>query len=203
VTIELRIKRLDTGESLIAAFESLEDAKTWIAQRPKFMEVLGVVDPKAVGEEAFAELRDAARPLDDEERAKRFELQEGELEESRAHDVKESERWLSGQAAAAPESDPDPDPASLPPAEPDALMLVRWRKGRPLANVGDNRPVPDRVRTVVDVWIAERNKWLHPQRRHVGEAELEVWPEDVPSGDEADRIEDGASYSQLPGWADG
>ncbi len=202
MTVGLKIKRIDTRELLIAEFESLEDAKTWVAERPDMVEVLGVVDPKAVGEAAFHELREATRPLDASELARRHQAMEAALAEMRENDERESApSGLVGHMSAAP-VEPVPDPSSLPDAEPDAVMVVRWQQGAPMANVGDRRPIPSEVRTAVDAWVEERNRWLRPKRTHVGRAELHVQPGDLPADEEAERVHSGASYSQLPGWPD-
>ncbi len=198
----LRIKRIETQESLIAEFESLEDAKTWVAQRPDMVEVLGVVDPKAVGQAAFNEIRDATRPLDAAELAGRDEAREAQLAQMREADERESARTgLAGRMRLAP-PEPPPDPSSLPEGVPTEVMVIRWQKGAPIANVADRRPIPAEVRDAVDVWIAQRNKWLHAKRMHVGRAELRVRPGELSGAGEAERIEMGASYSQLPGWSD-
>ena len=200
MTIGLRIKKIDTQEHLIAEFDSLEDAKTWVAERPHMIEVLGVVDPRAVGEAAFLELRNAVRPLDDDERELRHQAAEERLAQMRAADIRES----APRPVAAPQmvsTDPDPDPASLPDAAPNAIMVIRWRKNAPMANISDNRPITPAARAAVEAWIAERNQWLHPKRTHVGEAELDVWPGELPEP-ENERVEQGARYNQLPGWAD-
>ena len=200
MTIELRIKNIETQEVLIAELESLEDAKAWVAERPHMIEVLGVVDPRAVGEAAFEELRAAVRPLDDDERESRHRAAEERLARMREADVRESApRRAEPQPMVSTE--PNPDPATLPDAEPNALMTIRWRKGAPMANIADNRPITPAARAAVDAWIAERNEWLHPKRSHVGEAELYVWPGELPEP-ETDRVQDGARYNQLPGWAD-
>lgn len=200
MTVGLRIKRIDTQESMIAEFESLEDAKTWVAERPDMVEVLGVVDPKATGEAVFREIRDATRPLDAAEVAGRHEARETALAQMREADKRESApTGLSGRMQpAAPE--PAPDPSSLPEGESGAVMVIRWQKRAPMANVADRRPIPAEVREAVDAWIIERNTWLHPKRTHVGRADLRVQPGEMSEAEEAERIDAGASYSQLPGW---
>ena len=200
MTVGLRIKRIDTQESLIAEFESLDDVMMWVAERPDMIEVLGVVDPKALGETAFYKLRDATRPLDAAELAKRDEAREALRAQIREADERESApTGLAGRMRLAP-PEPAPDPSSLPEAEPGEVMVIRWQKGAPIANIADRRPIPPEVRQAVDAWVTERNKWLHPKRTHVARAELRVRPGELAEGEEAERIETGASYSQLPGW---
>ncbi|MGH1344286.1 MAG: hypothetical protein ACRBN8_22195 [Nannocystales bacterium] len=200
MTVGLKIKRIDTQESLIAEFESLEDAKTWVAQRPEMVEVLGVVDPKAVGEAAFRELRDATRPLDAEELAGREQARETLLAQMREADERESApRGLAGRMGQTP-PEPPPDPSSLPGAPASAVMVIRWQQGASMANIVDNRPIPSEVREAVEAWVSERNKWLHAKRTHVGRAELRVRPGELSANDAGERVEPGASYSQLPGW---
>lgn len=200
VPIELRIKRIETGELLIAEFESFEDAKTWAAERPDMIEVLGVVDPKAVGEAAFRELQEATRPLDRAETDRRHEAMEADLARMREADERESlVAGLVGRIEpSAPE--PAPDPSSLPDAEPDAVMVIRWQYKVPMANISDNRPISPVVRAAVQAWVAERNEWLHPKRAHVGRVELRVRPGEMSTDEEAERIEPVARFSELPGW---
>ncbi len=200
MTVGLRIKRLETQESLIAEFESFEDAMTWVAERPDMVEVLGVVDPKALGENAFYKLRDATRPLDPAELAMRDKAREALRAQMREADERESApTGLAGRMRWAP-PEPAPDPLSLPEAEPGEVMVIRWQKGAPMANIADSRPIPPEVRQAVDAWIAERNQWLHPKRTHVGRAELRVRPGELPESEQDERVEMGASYSQIPGW---
>lgn len=200
--VGLRIKRIDTQESLIAEFESLEDAMTWVAERPDMVEVLGVVDPKALGETAFYKLRDATRPLDEAELAGRDAARETQRVRMREADERESARTGSAGGLRLAPPEPAPDPSSLPEAEPGDVMVIRWQKGAPMANIADSRPIPPEVRRAVDTWIAERNTWLHPKRSHVGRAELRVQPGELSEAQEGERVETGASYSQLPGWAE-
>ena len=200
MTVGLRIKRIDTQESLIAEFESLEDAKAWVAERPDMVEVLGVVDPKAMGEAAFREIRDATRPLDAAEVVGRDEAMAARLAQMREADEREGAPTGLGGRMQPTQPEPPPDPSSLPEAQPGAVMVIRWQAGAPIANIADRRPIPAEVRKAVDAWITERNKWLHPKRTHVGQAELRVRPGELSDAEEAERIETGASYSQLPGW---
>lgn len=200
--IELRIKRIKTRESLIAEFESLDDAKTWVAERPDMVEVLGVVDPKAVGEAAFRELQEATRPLDRAELDARHEAMEADLARMREADERESLTVGLVGRASAPTPEPAPDPSSLPDAEPNAMMVIRWQHRAPMANIADNRPIPSVLRDAVEAWVAERNEWLHPKRSHVGRVELRVRPGPLSADQEAERIEPVARFTELPGLPD-
>ena len=122
--VGLRIKRIDTQESLIAEFESLDDAMTWVADRPDMVEVLGVVDAKALGETAFYKLRDAIRPLDEAELAGRDAARETLRAQIREADERESARIESAGGLRLAPPEPAPDPSSLPGGRPGPRSLL-------------------------------------------------------------------------------
>ena len=55
---------------------------------------------------------------------------------------------------------------------------------------------------LVEAWVAERNSWVHRRGQYLVDAQLLVWPGPVPSGDEADRIEQGGQFNVLFGDPD-
>lgn len=185
--VELRVKKLDTGETMVAAFESLHDVETWLMERPKFIEVLGVAVPQDLDEEIEAKLRRLMRPLDDEEKARRDQEYEERLAAIEAQTAEENR-----QARAASRTGEIPKPGDL--------MVVGWHEGQGFQNLVDDRAVPVIVQEALKAWVAERNEWLHPKRMHVGAAQISIWPEAVPDGKE--RIEPGGEFSAVPGFAD-
>jgi len=189
VVIELLVRKIDTGERLVAAFESLHDVRTWLTERPKFMEVLRVQKPADLDEDTERALRAVMRPLDDEEVARKDAVFAHVTAEVEARNLLENE---AAHAAMPP----------TPEAEPSDIMTIAWREGQPMRNIGDSRPIPDVVRIAVEAWITERNSWLHPRRQHIGEAELRVSPAGPTRSHEAERVEPGANFITYPGFAE-
>lgn len=174
--VELEIRRMQSGEVMVAQFPDAGAAAAWLCERPRFVEVLRLctwLHPELEGR-----LRAVMRPLDDEERARRIVL-EGEAEARRA--LRQREAY-----AAASEADNDPD----------RLMVIRWQRTRGLSleDELDTRAIPDRVRQVVLEWIAERDAWVFERGEQVAAACLCVWPGPVPSGIESERIEPGGQF---------
>ncbi|HLT35849.1 MAG TPA: hypothetical protein VK034_06175, partial [Enhygromyxa sp.] len=69
MAVQLKIRDLQTGKAQIAEFERVDDAVTWLAERPRFVEVLGPPQRSSIAAADEQRMRAAMRPLDDEERA--------------------------------------------------------------------------------------------------------------------------------------
>jgi hypothetical protein len=61
--VRLKIRRMKTNETLVAEFEDLDDAETWLRERPQFVDVIGTIG--ALGDADDERLRTALRPFDD------------------------------------------------------------------------------------------------------------------------------------------
>ncbi len=189
--IEMKVRRMKTGETLVAQLESFEDAATWLGERPEFTEVLGVLSQDLTSEQ-HQELKAALRPYSaDEQRM----IDDADREAAIAIKAR-----LERDATEAKETKRAHAEAQLK-ADPRRPMSVRWELegGLSVSDSYDPREVNDVMRAAVDAWIAERNTWVVDRGLRVVEATLTVYPGPVPSGDEADRIVPGGQF--VPGPA--
>lgn len=193
MSVQLKIRRLKTGETLVAEFESLEDAETWLRERPAFVDVLGTVSELSPAEDG--RLRLAMRPLDEEERA--FASKQDRDAEAAARAALEREQAAAKEAMAARAE-------AAKNADPDRPMHVAWDREQGFSNAdeADPRPVPEKVREAVKAWVAERDSWVHPRDQYVATANLVVWPGSIPGGgSEDERIHPGGQFTTLSGMA--
>lgn len=186
--IELKIRRLKTGETLIACFESESDAILWLTARPSFVDVLGVADPN-LDPEISERLRKAMRPLDADERAF-IKEEERQLEAARLAAEKEAE-----ELAVRKREERRQAAQSLGPDDP---MVIAWTRdgGITKADPDDPREITEAARRVVEAWIAERATWVSPPKA-LGEVLVTVWPGKVPSGAESERIHPGGTFQTV------
>lgn len=182
--VQLKIRRLESNETLIAEFESLDDAETWLKERPHKVDVLGAL---GVDEAASMRLREAMRPLDADEKAL---VEAGEIRAAAAARVQIEAEQKAHQEEIARRREQAAD------ADPARPMAVAWEleQGCRNADAGDPRPVPEVVVEAVEAWVAERNSWVHPRGQHIHSANVMVWPGPIPGGDEADRIHPGGQF---------
>lgn len=175
-TIEFNIRNLETGEVVCAEFPDVEAAHAWLVERPAFTQVLRLVTPLAP--EIEARLREAMRPLDEDERAVMLQAEE----------AVQAERFAEiARLQAANEAEPK---------DPNRPMTLRWTIGTGLtmSDGSDDREITDAARTAVLAWIAERDTWVEDRGERVAAASVSVWPGPVPGGNEADRIPPGGTF---------
>ncbi len=172
--LDLQTRDLKSGERSPKTFESVEDAKKWLADRPKYTEVLGVAS-QHVPAEVNNELRAAMRPLDAEE--KLLEQQLVAAEDAAAE--KRAEERRKRELAEAEKQQEE-----LKNADPNRPMEVRYlyNRGVQLVEQGDTREINDDVKRAVAAWIDERNEWVASRDQIVGDARLQVWPGPLPAG---------------------
>ena len=187
--VQLKIRRLESDETLIAEFERIEDAETWLRERPKHVAVLGTIglDP-----ELGDRLRDAMRPLDAEEEAR---IEELDLRVNAAIErAMEREKELAQAEIQARRE-------QLADADPERPQALTWEHGHGCRNsdAADLRPIPSDALAAIEAWVAERDTWVHPRGQYIASAELVVWPGPIPSGDEADRVHPGGQFTALSG----
>jgi len=177
--IEFNIRDLKTGEVVCAEFPDLATAQTWLEDRPAFTQVLRLVT--TLEPQTEARLREAMRPLDEQERA--FMLE--------AEQAAEAERMA--ELARLQEIKDNT------PKDPNRPMTLRWTlsTGLTVADASDDREITDAARTAVLAWIAERDTWVEGRGQRVAAASVSVWPGPIPSGNEADRIPPGGTF--VPG----
>ncbi|MCA9682097.1 MAG: hypothetical protein KC457_07860 [Myxococcales bacterium] len=185
--LQLKIRRLQSGETLIAEFESVADAETWLRERPKFVDVLGTVG--GLGESVDKRLRAAMRPFDDDELG--LVAQQDAIAAESVRRAMEREQEAAERAMEEREQE-------LANADPGRLMHVAWdhESGMHNGEAGDTREIPAVVREAVLAWVAERNTWVHPRGQFIATANLMVWPGSLPRGEE-DRIQPGGQFTTL------
>lgn len=174
--IEFNIRDLKTGEVVCAEFPDLATARAWLVERPAFTQVLRLVT--AVAPETEAQLREAMRPLDDEERAVMLEAED------------------SARADHAAELAALQEAKDATPKDPNRPMTLQWalRTGLSKSDASDDREITDAARTAVLAWIAERDTWVEDRGQRVAAASVSVWPGPIPGGNEADRVPPGGTF---------
>ncbi|AKT38727.1 hypothetical protein [Chondromyces crocatus] len=182
--IDLQVRDLDTGDRSIASFPSEEEAITWLNDRPRFQEVMGVA-MTGLAHEIDARLRAALRPLDDEEREKAQALETKALEDAQ----KRAEEAQKREQATA-----EAHRAALASAPPDRPMEIRYRYDRDLelVDVNDTRPITPEAREAVLAWVAEREEWVRGRGQTVGEARVTVYPAGIPAQARGERVRTGS-----------
>ncbi len=180
--LDLRLRNLETGELLIASFESEQDVAAWLVDRPPFMEVLGLktdIEDPTIHERLKAMVRpfDAAEleqlaAIEEREQQARTEMQQAEL--LRAKQEEEARR------------------VALRAADPNRVMKVYWSQkgGVEHEDRADERAITDEAREAVLAWVAERNEWVADRGQIVAEAKVWVWPAKLPKPT-SDRVQGG------------
>ncbi len=177
---DLQLRDLKTGNTSRKTFESVDEAKAWLADRPRYTDVMGIASHH-VPRETSDELRAAMKPLDDEEKALDDALREAR---EKAVEQAAQERARAEAAEAARHM------AAQASADPKRPMELRWtyKDGLSIADAADTREIPQVVREAVDAWVAERNTWVESRNQVVGDARLRAWPSDIPEGKGDERI---------------
>lgn len=174
--IEFNIRDLKTGEVVCAEFPDLATAQTWLVDRPAFTQVLRLVT--SVTPEIEAGLRDAMRPLDEEERAVMVKAEEAAAAEHAA-EVAQLQKIKDST-----------------PKDPNRPLVLQWAIGTGLtmSDASDDREITDVARTAVLAWIAERDTWVEGRGQRVAAASVSVWPGPIPGGNESERIPPGGTF---------
>jgi hypothetical protein len=172
---QIKVRNLETDETLIATLDSYDDALTWLGDRPHMMEVITVLSD--VSPKQMRELKEAMRPYDEEE-STHFAHRAAEMAEAvRAMREAEEERARVEEERAREEARS---------ADPDRPMKVRWTLEEGCANsdVFDERVVTKAAEEAILAWVQERNGWVADRGQMVAEAEVEVYPNALPPGQE-------------------
>ena len=176
--ITLRVRDLRSGSLGSVSFETSDEAMAWLRERPKLVDVLGVVGP-AISHETDMALRAALRPLDEEERAAEDLL--------RAQDEQRALASAVEQRAAAAQEVAGKNEAGADPNRPMSLRY-RFNAGLSVAEATDPRAITTEAREAALAWIAERESWVHDRGQCVGEASLQVWPGPLPEKARGERV---------------
>jgi len=182
MTLVLKIRNLETGESGIVSVEAEEDLHTWLRERPRFVSIIGLVTK--VPEEVSTRLRASMRPLDAEERALIEKAEAEAMETARARADEERKRAEANAAERRKEALT---------ADPKRPMKVRWTYdgGLEHADKEDPRPITPEAQAAVLAWIAERNDWVKDRGQMVGDATVTVWPGELPASAQGERVQQG------------
>jgi hypothetical protein len=188
--IEMKVRRMDTGETLVAELGSFADAVAWLEERPEGTEVLGVLS-KDLSPEQHQALRASLRPYSASERRliAAADRRAGEAIAARlAEETKLAARRMREHAEAQRRADPN------------RPMDLRWdlTEGLSKADPYDPREITDAVKQAVVAWVAERGTWVEGRGQQVVEATLQAYPGPVPGGDEADRVVPGGQFVAGP-----
>jgi len=192
MAVQLKIRDIRTGAAQIAEFESVEDTLIWLAARPRFIEVLGPSHETSLAAADEERMREALRPLDAEEKSAQAGQKQRDAAAVREVMAKEQAR-ADAQLEAMRDQNRD--------ADPNRPMHVTWELGKGCRNAdpADEREVTAAARVAIEVWVAERNEWVHPRGKYLIDAHLMVWPGPIPSGDESERVERGGQFNVLFG----
>ena len=184
--LDLRVRDLKTGETLNAMFESEADALTWLADRPPFMEVLGVAT-HGLPKDLYATLRSAARPLDAAEAAMSAKIEADEEATMRKAD--DELRRLEQEEAVAHRA------AQLT-ADPDRPMAIEWTVDGDMhiTDSADPRTITEAARSAVLAWVRERDEWVRDRGQIVGEASVSVYPGALPASAGGARVLPGGQF---------
>lgn len=172
--LDLQIRDLKSGNRSPKPFDSVDAAKAWLKDRPKFTEVLGIASHH-VPPEVSNELKACSRPLDEEEKLLVRELDAAE----EAAMKKRAEERMKKELAEAEKQRKD-----LKDADPNRPMDVRYTYSDGLTNANsmDPREITDAIREAADAWVAERNTWVESRNQVVGDAKLQIYPNELPDG---------------------
>jgi len=172
--VTLRLRELGDGSGKTLEHESIEAAIAWLGARPRFTEVLGVVF-EGISREDNDRMRQAMRPLDDEEKAKVHALDEKDAaERARRADERRKEAEEGTQRMREEAKN----------ASPNRPMELRYRFDSPdLAKTDqyDDRMITAEAIAAVMAWVKEREEWVESRGQTVGEAKVTVYPNEVPA----------------------
>jgi len=177
VKIDLQLRDLNTGNSTHRAFDTADECEDWLKDRPKFSEVLGMRSQN-VPAQVNDRLKAACRPLDAEEATLAKQLDQA-LEAAR-HAAAEARRKEEADAAEKHRKE-------MSNLSPDAPMTLRYLfdKGVATADANDTRTPSETCLAAVREWVEERNSWVEGRGQVVGDANVEVYPGQLPDGVES------------------
>lgn len=181
---QIKVRNLETDETLIATLDTYEDAVTWLGERPHLVEVVTVLSD--VSPKQMRELKEAMRPYDEEE--------QGHLAKRTAQ-MAEALRAMREAETAHAKAEEERARDAARSADPSRPLKVRWtiEEGCANADAFDERPVSAAAERAVVAWVHERDAWVADRGQFVAEAELEVYPHEVPEGQ--DRVVRGGRFT--------
>lgn len=178
---EVKVRNLKTGETLVASMADAEQCIAWLEERPPFIEILTVLSDVSPAESK--RMKDAMRPYDSVERELKAKY-DAELEAALQQRYQEEMALIEKGDLGGDDAD----------ADPNRPLAVKYEIDEGFTVVDDSRPLTDAARAACVAWVKERNAWVEGKGQMVGEAHLEVWPNDVPEGDEDKRVLEGGRF---------
>jgi hypothetical protein len=177
---------MKSGETLIAEFENADDCRSWLKDRPQFIEVLGVTSsdvPHALQDE----LRKLMRPVDEEERVFEAKAEAKYQAELESFAEKEKERRAAELEAYK---------ESMKTADPARPLQATWNRedGVKVSDPYDPREVTEAAREAVVAWVRERDTWVERRNQIVDSATVQVYPLDLPEDAES-RVLHGGQFT--------
>ena len=179
---EVKVRNLETGEMLVASMPDCDTCIEWLRERPQNIEIVSVLSDVSPAESR--RLKEAMRPYDDGELA----LKEAYDRKAHAAAMEQYGKELEIIEGLQKDSKDDSD------LDPDRPLSVRYEVDGGLTVVDDTRKITEAAKKACLAWIEERNAWVKDKGQLVGEAHLEVWPNDVPEGDESKRVLEGGRF---------
>jgi len=155
----------------------------WLRERPKNMEIVSVLSETSPAERE--RLKDAMRPYDKEELALKAEFDRKTAAAAAQAYGAELEMIENAQALSKSE---------LAALDPNRPMSVKYEVDEGLTVVEDDRELTEAARAACLAWVDERNEWVKSKDQIIGEAHLEVWPNECPDGDESKRMLEGSRF---------
>lgn len=171
MNFDLNVRDLQKDLEGTQTFESVDAAKAWLEDRPKFIQVLGVASLH-ISKEVGKELRACMRPLDEDER---------QLKEQLATNAEEAARQ---RAKAMLQAEAERHRVEMASADPNRPMDVSYRYDTEMSliDVADAREITPEARQAIMAWVNERNTWVKSRSQVVGVANVKVWPGPIPEG---------------------
>lgn len=181
--LTLKLQNLNTGETSFRELESEEAALDFLKDRPRFVDVLGVVF-EGLTPDQNNRLKAAMRPLDADEQAAEKKIVEAKAQARAAAEAAREREALESMKAHQ---------ASMKKLGPNDPMEIRYRFDMGITPVdpADTRELSEELRGMVMAWVAERNEWVESRNQVVGEAKLTVYPGALPKPG-MDRVQGGS-----------
>ncbi len=181
--LTLKLQNLNTGETSFRELESEEAALGFLKDRPRFMDVLGVVF-EGLTPDQNNRLKAAMRPLDADEQAAEKKIVDAKAQARAAAEAAREREALESMKAHQ---------ASMKKLGPNDPMEIRYRFDMGITPVdpADTRELSEELRGMVMAWVTERNEWVESRNQVVGEAKLTVYPGALPKPG-MDRVQGGS-----------
>lgn len=174
MSIILQLRDLKNGSPSQKQFATEEQAIAYLKDRPKLVAVIGVAD-SGLAKDVNDRLKAACRPLDVEEQLAERELQatldKAAEDRAKAQRAREAEEMAKQQKAQQG-------------ADPNRKMAVLYHYDRGLASAEpfDTREITEAARAAVEEFVKERASWVKDRNQVVGEARVELYPNELPEG---------------------